>query len=324
MHPLIVSAIAGDVRALGKALSEIEDGAMDINELLVDISKEAGSKIGNAHVISNAHVIGITGPPGVGKSTTTGALITEYRKQNLRVAVLAVDPSSPVTGGALLGDRIRMQAHALDEGVFIRSMSSRGQLGGLASATQAAAKVLDAVGFDIVIVETVGVGQSEVDVVNAVDTVVLVLAPGAGDGIQAAKAGILEIADIYVVNKADREGAEGVVRELRSMMGLGITDTNSWSPEIVTTTATTGLGVPELVAAISHHQTWAIGSGNRDLRIAIRAKIGLRLAVLSALSNQLELRSGNLDALSAQVAAGKITTEEAVKTILIELGISKP
>ena len=155
MHPLIVSAIAGDVRALGKALSEIEDGAMDINELLVDISKEAGSKIGNAHVI------GITGPPGVGKSTTTGALITEYRKQNLRVAVLAVDPSSPVTGGALLGDRIRMQVHALDEGVFIRSMSSRGQLGGLASATQAAAKVLDAVGFDIVIVETVSKNARE-------------------------------------------------------------------------------------------------------------------------------------------------------------------
>jgi LAO/AO transport system kinase len=318
MHPLIVSAIAGDVRALGKALSEIEDGAIDINELLVDISKEASSKIGKSHVI------GITGPPGVGKSTTTGALITEYRKQNLRVAVLAVDPSSPVTGGALLGDRIRMQEHALDEGVFIRSMSSRGQLGGLASATQATAKVLDAVGFDIVIVETVGVGQSEVDVVNAVDTVVLVLAPGAGDGIQAAKAGILEIADIYVVNKADRDGAEGVVRELRSMMGLGITDANSWSPEIVTTTAISGLGLADLVTAISHHQTWAIGSGNRDLRIANRAKIGLRLAVLSALSNQLELRSGNLDSLSAQVAAGKITTEEAVKTILIELGISKP
>ena len=151
-----------------------------------------------------------------------------------------------------------------------------------------------------------------------------VVAPGAGDGIQAAKAGILEIADIYVVNKADRDGAEGVVRELRSMMGLGITDANSWSPEIVTTTAISGLGLADLVTAISHHQTWAIGSGNRDLRIANRAKIGLRLAVLSALSNQLELRSGNLDSLSAQVAAGKITTEEAVKTILIELGISKP
>ena len=317
MHPLIESAIAGDVRALGKVLSEIEDGATDLSELLAGIPSGAGSKIGNAQVI------GITGPPGVGKSTTTGALITEYRKQNLRVAVLAVDPSSPVTGGALLGDRIRMQEHALDEGVFIRSMSSRGQLGGLSSATQAAAKILDAVGFDIVIVETVGVGQSEVDVVNAVDTVILVLAPGAGDGIQAAKAGILEIADLYVVNKADREGAEGVVRELRSMLGLGVSDSAGWSPEIVTTTATNGLGIPELVAAISNHRTWAIASGSRDLRVAHRAKTGLRRAVLTAVSDQIELHSARIDELSAQVASGILSTDEAVSSILRELGISK-
>ena len=168
MHSLLEAAVTGDVRALGKALSVIEDGAPELSALLSGLP-DSGSAL----------LIGVTGPPGVGKSTTTGALISEYRNQSLRVAVLAVDPSSPVTGGALLGDRIRMQEHALDEGVFIRSMSSRGQLGGLSSATQAAAKVLDAVGFDVIIVETVGVGQSEVDVVNAVDTVVLVLAPGA-------------------------------------------------------------------------------------------------------------------------------------------------
>ena len=308
MHALIESAIAGDVRALGKALSVIEDSTPEVTQLLAGIP-EAG----------NAQIIGITGPPGVGKSTTTGALISEYRKQNLRVAVLAVDPSSPVTGGALLGDRIRMQEHALDEGVFIRSMSSRGQLGGLSSATQAASKVLDAVGFDVVIVETVGVGQSEVDVVNAVDTVVLVLAPGAGDGVQAAKAGILEIADIYVVNKADRDGAEGVVRELRSMIGLGSRPANLWTPEIVTTTATTGQGLPELVSAISSHQKWAIASGDRVARAITRANLNLRRAVMTAISENLDLNQKHVAQLSIQVAQGEITTANAVTFLLQEI-----
>lgn len=308
MHALIESAIAGDVRALGKALSVIEDSTPQVTQLLAGIP-EAGT----------AQIIGITGPPGVGKSTTTGALISEYRKQNLRVAVLAVDPSSPVTGGALLGDRIRMQEHALDEGVFIRSMSSRGQLGGLSSATQAASKVLDAVGFDVVIVETVGVGQSEVDVVNAVDTVVLVLAPGAGDGVQAAKAGILEIADIYVVNKADRDGAEGVVRELRSMIGLGSRPANLWIPEIVTTTATTGQGLPELVSAISSHQNWAIDSGDRVARAITRANLNLRRAVMTTISESLDLNQQHIAQLSIQVAQGEITTANAVTFLLQEI-----
>ena len=308
MHALIESAIAGDVRALGKALSVIEDSTPEVTQLLAGIP-EAG----------NAQIIGITGPPGVGKSTTTGALISEYRKQNLRVAVLAVDPSSPVTGGALLGDRIRMQEHALDEGVFIRSMSSRGQLGGLSSATQAASKVLDAVGFDVVIVETVGVGQSEVDVVNAVDTVVLVLAPGAGDGVQAAKAGILEIADIYVVNKADRDGAEGVVRELRSMIGLGSRPSNLWTPEIVTTTATTGQGLPELVSAIASHQKWAIASGDRVARATTRANLNLRRAVMTSISESLDLNQQHIAQLSIQVAQGEVTTASAVTFLLKEI-----
>jgi LAO/AO transport system kinase len=246
-------------------------------------------------------------------------LISEYRSKGLRVAVLAVDPSSPVTGGALLGDRIRMQEHALDEGVFIRSMSSRGQLGGLSSATQAAAKVLDAVGFDVIIVETVGVGQSEVDVVNAVDTVVLVLAPGAGDGVQAAKAGILEIADIYVVNKADRDGAEGVVRELRSMIGLGSNGQASWTPEIVTTTATTGQGLADLVLAISKHHDWAVASGDRALRSVERAKLNLRRAVLDSITELMDVNPAAFNSLSAQVASGEISTESAVKEILRDL-----
>lgn len=311
MHSLLEAAVTGDVRALGKALSVIEDGTPDLTELLAGLPDSG-----------NALLIGVTGPPGVGKSTTTGALISEYRKQELRVAVLAVDPSSPVTGGALLGDRIRMQEHALDEGVFIRSMSSRGQLGGLSSATQAAAKVLDAVGFDVIIVETVGVGQSEVDVVNAVDTVVLVLAPGAGDGVQAAKAGVLEIADIYVVNKADRDGAEAVVRELRSMIGLGSQTQTSWTPEIVTTTATTGQGLSDLVAAISKHHDWAVASGDRALRSVERAKLNLRRAVLDSVADQLNLNANAFDSLSARVASGEISTELAVEQILRDLSNS--
>jgi LAO/AO transport system kinase len=215
-----------------------------------------------------------------------------------------------------------MQEHALDEGVFIRSMSSRGQLGGLSSATQAAAKVLDAVGIDVIIVETVGVGQSEVDVVNAVDTVVLVLAPGAGDGVQAAKAGILEIADVYVVNKADRDGAEGVVRELRSMIGLGTSSSKSWIPEIVTTVATTGKGLPELVQAISKHHDWALSSGDRALRSVERAKLNLRRAVLDSINELLDLNSAALNSLSDQVATGKISTELAVDQILRDLNNS--
>jgi LAO/AO transport system kinase len=308
MHSLLEAAVSGDVRALGKALSVIEDGTPELTELLSGLP-DSGSAL----------LIGVTGPPGVGKSTTTGALISEYRSKGLRVAVLAVDPSSPVTGGALLGDRIRMQEHALDEGVFIRSMSSRGQLGGLSSATQAAAKVLDAVGFDVIIVETVGVGQSEVDVVNAVDTVVLVLAPGAGDGVQAAKAGILEIADIYVVNKADRDGAEGVVRELRSMIGLGSNSQASWIPEIVTTTATTGQGLAELVLAISKHHDWAVASGDRALRFVERAKLNLRRAVLDSLEELMNLNESAVNALSSKVASGEISTESAVKKILRDL-----
>ena len=308
MHSLLEAAVSGDVRALGKALSVIEDGTPELTELLSGLP-DSGSAL----------LIGVTGPPGVGKSTTTGALISEYRSKGLRVAVLAVDPSSPVTGGALLGDRIRMQEHALDEGVFIRSMSSRGQLGGLSSATQSAAKVLDAVGFDVIIVETVGVGQSEVDVVNAVDTVVLVLAPGAGDGVQAAKAGILEIADIYVVNKADRDGAEGVVRELRSMIGLGSSGKASWTPEIVTTTATTGQGLADLVLAISKHHDWAVASGDRALRSVERAKLNLRRAVLDSITELMDGNAASLNLLSAQVASGEISTESAVKQILRDL-----
>jgi len=208
---LVARAREGQPRAVARLISYVEDGAPVMREVTAALAPYAG----------RAHVVGLTGSPGVGKSTTTSALVAEYRARGLRVGVLAVDPSSPFSGGALLGDRVRMQEHATDPGVFIRSMASRGHLGGLAWATPQAVRVLDAAGFDVVIVETVGVGQSEVEVAGAADTTLVLLAPGMGDGVQAAKAGILEIGDIFVVNKADRDGAEATLRELRHMITLG-------------------------------------------------------------------------------------------------------
>src|SRR6187431_3617075 len=197
----------------------------------------------------NAQVVGITGSPGVGKSTSTNALVGELRTQGQRVGVLAVDPSSPFSGGALLGDRVRMQDHALDRDVYIRSMASRGHLGGLSWATPQALRVLDAAGCDVILIETVGVGQSEVEIAAMADTTMVLIAPGMGDGIQAAKAGILEIGDLYVINKADRDGADQVRRELRSMLALAERSEGAWQPEIIKTVASKGEGVDEVVEA---------------------------------------------------------------------------
>ncbi len=220
-----------------------------------------------------ARVIGLTGAPGVGKSTTTSALVRALRSDAQRVGVLAVDPSSPFSGGALLGDRVRMQDHATDQGVFIRSMASRGQLGGLAAAVPQALRVLDAAGFDTVLIETVGVGQAEVEIASLADTTVLVLAPGLGDGIQAAKAGILEVADVYVVNKADRDGADQVVRDLRYMQSLGgrHSDAGAWRPPIVRTVASRDEGVVDLLAALAKHEDWMRGCGELQRRRRARA-----------------------------------------------------
>jgi LAO/AO transport system kinase len=214
-----------------------------------------------AHAVS----IGITGAPGVGKSTLVNALVSAYRAQGRRVGVLAVDPTSPFSGGAVLGDRVRMSEHALDPGVFIRSMASRGHLGGLSWATPQALRVLGAVGFDVVLIETVGVGQSEVEVAGLADTTVVALAPGLGDGIQAAKAGILEVGDVLVVNKADRDGAEAVVRDLTAMLRLASTpaapDSPGWTPPVVRTSAHRGEGVEGLVAELASHADWLRSSG---------------------------------------------------------------
>jgi LAO/AO transport system kinase len=242
-------------------------------------------------------VIGITGSPGVGKSTCTSALVTALRGTGRRVGVLAVDPSSPFSGGALLGDRVRMQDHATDRGVYIRSMASRGHLGGLAWATPQAVRVLDAAGCDLVLVETVGVGQSEVEVAATADTTLVLLAPGMGDGIQAAKAGILEIGDVYVVNKADRDGAAQVARDLRAMLALTERAGDAWTPPIVKTVAAKGEGIDAVIEAIEAHHRWAQQSVRGEIEAIAVTGMRERLADLHG--------HADLDRLAAAVIAGE-------------------
>ena len=234
---------AGDPRALARAISAIEDRDGRATELLKALFPHTGK----------ARVIGLTGAPGSGKSTLVDQLGREYRKQGKTVGIVAVDPTSPYTGGAILGDRIRMQAHHADPGIYIRSMATRGFLGGLARTTADATTVLDAAGKDVILIETVGVGQDEVDIVRLADVTIVILVPGMGDDVQTIKAGIMEIADVFVINKADREGAERVEREVRAMQTLAIRS-DRWTPPIVKTVATEGSGVAELMAAIASYE----------------------------------------------------------------------
>jgi LAO/AO transport system kinase len=265
----------------------------------------------------NAHIVGVTGAPGVGKSTSTSALVGAYRRAGKRIGVLAVDPSSPFSGGALLGDRVRMQEHATDTDVYIRSMASRGHLGGLAWAAPQALRVLDAAGADVVLLETVGVGQSEVEVAGLADTTVVMLAPGMGDGIQAAKAGILEIGDVYVVNKADREGAHQVVRELRTMLSLG-SEAGSWRPPIVTTVASTGEGVPDVLEAIDRHREMLQSTGLLAVRRQLRARDEIEAIALTTLRQRFADLHGHadLDQLAAAVASRTLDSYTAAFRLL--------
>jgi LAO/AO transport system kinase len=231
---------AGDHRALARAISLIEDRPEAAAQLVRDLYREAG----------RARVIGVTGPPGAGKSTLADRLTASYRAVSRTVGILATDPSSPFTGGALLGDRVRMQDHAGDTGVFIRSMATRGHLGGLARASADAVLVMDATGWDVIILETVGVGQDEVEVVRAADVSLVTLVPGSGDDVQALKAGIMEIADIFVVNKADREGADRLVATIESVLGLAPETADAWRPPVLQTVATEGTGIDTVIASI--------------------------------------------------------------------------
>ena len=238
---------AGDPRALARAISTVENRAPGWSELLKALFPHTGK----------ARVIGMTGPPGAGKSTLVDQLAKHYRRENQTVGIVAVDPTSPYTGGAILGDRIRMQDHYGDAGIFIRSMATRGSLGGLARATADAATVLDASGRDVVMIETVGVGQDEVDIVRLADVTVVILVPGMGDDVQTIKAGIMEIADIFVINKSDREGAERVEREIRAMQSLASRKLNDhWTPPIVKTVASDGAGTKELAQAIDDYAAY--------------------------------------------------------------------
>ena len=290
-------------------LSWIENDEPRGRSALRQLTAAAGDRRGRARVI------GLTGAPGAGKSTTTNALVTALRARGARVAVLAVDPSSPFSGGALLGDRVRMQGHATDPGVFIRSMASRGQLGGLAAATPMAVRALDAAGFDAILVETVGVGQAEVEIASAADSTVVVMVPGMGDSIQAAKAGVLEIADVLVVNKADRPDTQATVRDLKNMVALS---TAAWKPPVVTTVATTAEGIDGLLRELDRHSEWLTESGEGERRRRARARdevLALAFGVVRT-----GLAGPLLDSLAAQVADGALDPHEASEKLLAAVG----
>ncbi len=309
---LVEAARVGAPRAVARLISLVEDGHPALREVMASLAPHTG----------RAHIIGITGSPGVGKSTTTNAIVAAYRARGARVGVLAVDPSSPFSGGALLGDRVRMSAHALDPDVYIRSMASRGHLGGLSWATPQALRVLDAAGCDVVLVETVGVGQSEVEIAERADTTLVLLAPGMGDGIQAAKAGILEIGDIFVVNKADRDGADATARDIRHMVTLGDRkDPGLWRPPVIKAIAAENKGIDEVIEAIDKHRTWMGERGVLRTRRVARAAAEIEAISMAALRARMgDLRSGNgIDELADAVVAGTLDPYAAADRLVAAL-----
>jgi LAO/AO transport system kinase len=308
----VAAARGGDARALARLVSLAEDGSPQLRVVMKAIAPLTGQ----------ARVTGLTGSPGVGKSTVTAALIRIYRGRGLRVGVLAVDPTSPFSGGALLGDRIRMQDHAADAGVFIRSMASRGHLGGLSRTAPQAIRILDAAGFDVILVETVGVGQAEVEIASLADSTLVIVAPGMGDSIQAAKAGILEIADIFAVNKSDRPGAQEAVRDLRTMLAMARYGDADWKPPIVSTSAAGCEGIDELAARLDAHWSWLNESGELDRRRRARAREEISALAVTELRRQLGAMPGEsrLDDLARAVASGSIDPYAAADDLIAGTG----
>ncbi len=320
MEPLVERVVRGDVRAAARLMRDLDDGLPSAREALRRLFPRTG----------NAYVVGLTGSPGAGKSSLTDRLVAQYRAAGRKVGVVAVDPTSPFTGGAILGDRIRMQDHALDPEVFIRSMATRGNLGGLSRATADVVTVMDAMGKDVVLVETVGVGQDEIEVAALAHTVVVVAVPGMGDDVQAIKAGVLEIADVFAVNKADREGADRTVRDLQQMLELRRStatrpvlehdaahrmrsaepwspdDPAFWEPPILKTVAVRDEGIGELAEAIEAHRTHLEATGLRREREVARARAGflalLRERLLAGALERLAAEQGQLDEIAARIA----------------------
>jgi LAO/AO transport system kinase len=298
---------AGDPRAIARAISIIEDERPEAAALVRDIFPHTGT----------AYLVGVTGPPGAGKSTLVDKLTAEVRRDGETVGIVAVDPTSPFTGGAILGDRLRMQTHYEDEGVFIRSMATRGQLGGLARATSDAALILDAAGKDLVVIETVGVGQDEVDIVRYADISIVVLVPGTGDDVQALKAGIMEIADIYVVNKSDREGADRMVSSVESNLALQQFSDGQWRPPIIKTEASAGRGIPELLQAIRAYR--AHSDSSRGRRLKARNQFRLRDLLTHRYLEFIEhtlLTPETFDALVDRIAAREVDPYSAADDLL--------
>lgn len=305
---LVARARDGEAAAVARLITLVEDGSPLLREVMAALVPHVG----------RAHVLGITGAPGVGKSTTTNALVTAIRDSGRRVGILAVDPSSPFSGGALLGDRVRMGDLALDPGVYIRSMGARGHLGGLAWSTPHAVRVLDAAGCDVVVVETVGVGQSEVEVAGLADTTLVLLAPGMGDGIQAAKAGILEVGDVYAVNKADRDGADRTRRELRTMLSMAQRHEGAWRPPVLQTVASTGTGIDELLVEVDRHGAWLAGSGELERRRTVRAAREVEAIALRTLRERWSSAGAgaDLDDVAGRVVAGTLDPYAAADELL--------
>jgi LAO/AO transport system kinase len=304
--PLHERVLAGDARAIARAISLVEDESPAGADVVRGLFASTG----------RAYLIGVTGPPGAGKSTLVDRMTTLFRQQGRTVGIVAVDPTSPFSGGAILGDRVRMQAHAGDPGVFIRSMATRGHLGGLARATSEAALVLDASGRDVVLIETVGVGQDEVEIVRTADVSIVTIVPGAGDDVQALKAGIMEIADIFVVNKADRDGADRTAASIEAMLSLHTFADGEWRPPVLKTEATTGTGVGDLLEAIDRFRehTQAAAAGRRRARAEWRVRELLGQRFTGYVEREV-LATGEFDRILERIAARELDPYTAVDDI---------